>query len=234
MNVKELLVRAPVEVAVGLGELESRTLERARLTLGYDPENSKDRLVQSNAAAKKIFSQVGIEQFTPGSVERYKKAMVAKVNASARIAGFFNNGAGIPITIVSGIGALATAILSTVIYFSETGTSSAHAFLYANWQWLFVPTILTAIISITCACMDETEYEWVKTPLKEYKAEVPFFALSRAIEICEQYPEAHVFVESLEARRRETVDPFLVVGIKGYLYYVDVWDEPKFEGRRVK
>jgi hypothetical protein len=76
---------------------------------------------------------------------------------------------------------------------------------------------------------------WTVDKIAEYKEPIPEFVLAKAVQIKERFPECELFVESLS----DHPDPFLVVAIpheKPYYpdkerYYVEVWAEPKFEGR---
>jgi len=76
---------------------------------------------------------------------------------------------------------------------------------------------------------------WVEEKIAEYKQPVPEFVLAKAVQIKQAFPECQIYVESLQ----DHPDPFLVVAIpheKDYYpakerYYVEVWGEPKFEGR---
>jgi len=70
--------------------------------------------------------------------------------------------------------------------------------------------------------------KWEKTPLEKYAEAVPEFALSRAIELKEELPAATFEVEFLHA----VPDPFLILVYGSERFYIDVWDEPLFEGRR--
>jgi hypothetical protein len=69
---------------------------------------------------------------------------------------------------------------------------------------------------------------WATVALEKYNEAVPEFALSRAIELKELLPLATFEVEYIKAMP----DPFLVMVYGAERFYVDVWDEPLFEGRR--
>lgn len=75
---------------------------------------------------------------------------------------------------------------------------------------------------------------WNRTKIEEYKLPVPEFVLNKAVQIKEKCPEAEFYIQHLE----DHPDPFLVVEIPkaGYghkeRYFVEVWDEPKFEASR--
>jgi hypothetical protein len=65
--------------------------------------------------------------------------------------------------------------------------------------------------------------------LASYPSPVPEFALSHALEIKRELPEAQFCVEHLGWH---DPDPFLVLIVEGVRYHIDVWDEPSFEGVR--
>jgi len=75
---------------------------------------------------------------------------------------------------------------------------------------------------------------WDKTPIEDYKQPIPEFVLNKAIQIKKAVPDVRIYVEHLS----EHPDPFLVVAMKhkdysfdGETHYIEVWAEPKFEGR---
>lgn len=88
-----------------------------------------------------------------------------------------------------------------------------------------------------------TRGKWASTALDGYSKEVPAFALLRAAEVKKALNKAGISstfeVEELKVTttRKKIVrdeDPFMVLVAAGRRFYLDVWDEPKFEGRRVK
>lgn len=72
---------------------------------------------------------------------------------------------------------------------------------------------------------------WNRVGIAEYVKAIPEFVVRKAIQIKEALPQVQIFVEEL----RRDPDPFLVICFEGenYFeeYYVEVWEEPKFEGR---
>ena len=77
---------------------------------------------------------------------------------------------------------------------------------------------------------------WRIAKIETYKQPIPEFVIAKAVEIKERLPECQIYIESLESHP----DPFLIVGIGATEYdqdkpkehyYIEVWDEPKFEGR---
>ena len=78
--------------------------------------------------------------------------------------------------------------------------------------------------------------EWSLIAIKEYKQPIPEFVLAKAVQIKERMPECELWVECLE----DHPDPFLMVSVGKPQYswmrprdhyMVEVWAEPKFEGR---
>ncbi len=76
---------------------------------------------------------------------------------------------------------------------------------------------------------------WQRQKIAEYTQPIPEFVLNKAIQIKRAIPDALIFIESLQ----EHPDPFLVIATPHPKYdclteeehYVEVWEEPKFEGR---
>jgi hypothetical protein len=83
----------------------------------------------------------------------------------------------------------------------------------------------------------DTQFKWASILLPNYKAPIPQFVLANAVNIAralkEKLPNAQMqfYVEELQSFSRP--DPFLYLLINGqFVCYLDVWDEPSFEGRR--
>lgn len=68
---------------------------------------------------------------------------------------------------------------------------------------------------------------WVRTGLKSYEQEIPEFVLNKAVQIKKELPDVNLYVEHLVHKP----DPFLVAVLDGEEFYVEVWEEPGFEGR---
>lgn len=67
---------------------------------------------------------------------------------------------------------------------------------------------------------------WRTTELSMYVKPVPEYVLRKCVQIKRAIPEAQFFVEELTT----TEDPFMVVRVGEESAYIEVWDEPKFEG----
>lgn len=81
------------------------------------------------------------------------------------------------------------------------------------------------------------EVAWRTHRLAGYIMPVPEFVLAKAVQIAKKVPKAAFFVESLEVERDDggskDYDPFLVVRLERESYYIEVWDEPKFESQLI-
>lgn len=83
-------------------------------------------------------------------------------------------------------------------------------------------------------------YAWRFVELDNYKAEIPQFALARATSVAKALTRRmprltkNFAVSELHRQRTRAVDPdpFMVLQVLGHNFYLDVWDEPNFEGRK--
>jgi hypothetical protein len=74
------------------------------------------------------------------------------------------------------------------------------------------------------------ELSWEMQKLSDYKHPVPAHVLSKAIEIKKAFPRVEFYVDEIIVRRKP--DPFLVAKYNKETYYIEVWNEPTFEGRK--
>ncbi len=99
-------------------------------------------------------------------------------------------------------------------------------------------TFIAALFCVFCFYgeaikqLRNTKIHWVRIPVKSYNEEIPLFVISKMRQIHELCPSAEFFVEKLEADIY-LPDPFLVVTNPPVRqeFYVEVWDEPKFEAK---
>jgi hypothetical protein len=68
---------------------------------------------------------------------------------------------------------------------------------------------------------------WHSIEIRAYHKAVPEHVLLKAMQIKCEAPQTQIWVQELQ----EHPDPFLLVSMGSEKYYVEVWDEPKFEGR---
>lgn len=68
-------------------------------------------------------------------------------------------------------------------------------------------------------------FKWERVQISDYRKPIPIHVLNKAVQIKEQLPQVEIFIEELT----RVPDPFLVVKFGREEFYVEVWDEPKFE-----
>jgi hypothetical protein len=71
-----------------------------------------------------------------------------------------------------------------------------------------------------------TAASWQHTELSSYTRPVPEFVLDKAIKIKEALPEVKFYIHHLSDPK---ADPFLIASLGEEIYYVEAWDEPRFE-----
>lgn len=229
---KEVLVRERLDATVSLDKTEQAILSQAWDKLGYSPRDAATQKARSDKEAAVVFTKLGIEPFSQSSVDKYKQQMLDEMNFWWNVSDFFSDNWGAAIMVISAIAAIGS--IATV-FFAHFGDNKPWFFGSIPFM-IAVPLVTVAAITmIYLACKHFIRYEWNWTEISAYKDKIPAFALMRAMAVRGEYPSAGFWVEHLRERSSEpmNVDPFLVVNIGGSFYYVDVWDEPKFEGRRV-
>lgn len=67
---------------------------------------------------------------------------------------------------------------------------------------------------------------WHRSMLSDYEKPVPEFVLDKAIRIKERLPEVVFHVQYISEPK---ADPFLIASLGKEIYYIEAWDEPRFE-----
>jgi hypothetical protein len=97
-----------------------------------------------------------------------------------------------------------------------------------SWQ-LGVVSLASILLLLTKGCEFDDSLAamfptWERVPLPEYQDDVPLHVLEKAIAIKKQLAAAEFYVE------QRAKDPFLIVKCDEDEYYVEVWQEARFEG----
>jgi hypothetical protein len=228
---EQLLVREAVKSVepVIIDAAERQLAERAYAELSYsvlhyDLQKKVDDAKKTDVA--KSFEKLGIEPFSSESVEKYKAKMLRKMNFRGEFLEAIAGNVGMWLFAGSGIGTLLSVLTLALL------RENHHHF--SSWLFLIPAGMLATAVSTTVIAVNAKryrKYSWNAVKLYSFNEKVPAFALSRALEVRKELPNSSFFVESL-VYRNEIVDPFMFVQIGDEKYYLDVWDEPKFEGRR--
>lgn len=75
------------------------------------------------------------------------------------------------------------------------------------------------------------EFEWNRISIPDYSRPIPTHVLHKAIQVKTALPTVDLMVEELIVQKR--IDPFLIARYGKELYYIEVWNEPTFENRKV-
>jgi len=98
---------------------------------------------------------------------------------------------------------------------------------------LATSVLACSVIIILLFCVRQpARYSWSSIGLQHYLNPVPDFALYKALQIREEFPQTSFKICALQEEQK-TYDPFLVVAYYGKEYYIAVWDEPSFRGTKV-
>lgn len=73
--------------------------------------------------------------------------------------------------------------------------------------------------------------KWEYTEISKYSEAIPEFVLNKAVGIKESCPDVKFYVHHLNDPK---ADPFLVAVLGEEVYFVEVWEEPRFEGRMTR
>lgn len=236
-------------------------LAEARKLLQYTPsviseeeEHVKRRTTEENVAG--ALEKLEIEPLDVGKVEAYQRAMLkaAKSKQSSAFVRYMHKSGEMEwkkgqwvtgtLTIVGVLSIVASCLLLGC--FHDPATYGAHyAPLVDNIVRMYWGFFLSAYVILQYARHKrgtEIAAEWRAIRLDDYIAPVPDFAIARAVAVKRELPEAAFYVEELRVNVTDLVteecvrpapEPFLVMKYKGVTLYLDVWEEPKFEGRRV-
>lgn len=251
-----VLVRAEVSKAIDplVFEEESRLdlAKQAKTLLGYEKlhdqlafkTNSIKKIEKAVEAAKLAFANVGLDPLTDQSVQLYKAKKVRWETLKCFWRNFCNSDTGISAMTAFPV----TAVISAIAFGLSAAVSDInnfHAFahflgrigpvyaLVCIWSFLMWP-----IIAATRHATKRTAYtfSWSQRSLNHYNDEVPLFAVSHAIALKKELPTADFKVESFMRNgyqsRSVDLDPFLIMSVDGVEFYIDVWDESKYEARK--
>lgn len=253
------LIRESVGDGNSLEELVSeegkKLASRAAKELGYEAvhnalserEAAIKRGEESFAKATEIFDKVGIQPYSTVSVNAYKESVLTKFRRKFWFHNFVNSK-----TVFDGlmpIGAI-VGIVSTIGTFIWTAGYSGTVghFAIPPYSWLAQDLAVTGLLNwwgfafVRVFLKNEITFRWDMHSLHSYSNAVPDFALAHALaikDVVKPGTPVGFYVNTLEKHNSRGVrmdfsgDPFLVVEIGTKQFYVDVWDEAKFEGRKI-
>lgn len=214
----QTLERVPLTIENESNELDKEhaaLLQLARRELNYSITAKQT----SDVELKKVLKELCIEPFSMASIDKYKY----------ETAGYYDN-LNVICGIAAGISFIAgffSGVFSALEYFAPKFGGN---FLAINSS-IFGACIAVALIVAIVVVRNRLDMKriWVRSPLSEFKQPIPEFALQTALDIKAKCPNTLFFVDELKIEKR-TEDPFLVVSAdqSSPIYYIEVWNEPKF------
>jgi hypothetical protein len=257
MSDKELLVRGDVETMDAqkfVQEARLNLAQQAKDLLKYqylesDLSSKRAKLLAAKENAKKAaeaFQQVGIQPYTNDSAEEYKRAKIRKLSRKYWLRNFANSKTGdttmsnggvigvVSLVLVLGL-AMGVFCFAPPEHWVQAGRIIVPVLFLLSPVGLFTWWGLALVRSRTL----RTRYcfEWYHTAVEDYSQLIPDFALAHAVALKQVLPDARFGVNWLRQEdvyhpRLAIVDPFLTMVVGENCYYVDVWDEKDFEGRK--
>lgn len=222
--------------------------QRAAQILGYNVLNKEINRVESKVAddnkpvtLAQTLAELEIEPYTDISVKEYKNnhlrreiGLLAVYPLLHRIAEIL----GKPLTFASGLAWITLWCLRD----GQPALFQPHSL-----AWQFLPASILLLSSAIWIWARVTRYKlehwrWESIPLFCYELPVPAYVLEKAIAIKERLPNVDIKIEQVKmfSWKYELIDrfvsffdpdPFLSVEYGSQKYYIEVWDEPKFEAK---
>lgn len=198
-----------LNVPSNLATLDAALMKEASDVLGYTPGTTRLSREDDNAILRKGLISLGIVPFTAASVRKYKAKQERKPWMQAW-------GIQLLLVLVS-IGAIHLAVRHDSVL-------------------LVIAAVLTIVGGIigsvaTWGILRPADWHWQQRELRSYRDPVPSHVLQTAIMMRKAFPRAAIHVDEF-CLVEQVADPFLTISLGGSTtFYVEVWDEPTFEGR---
>lgn len=246
-------VNIPNTVEVAMETDRKELLAKARIMLGHDVNAKHEVEIYRNAntlrEAQSAFTAIGIEPYTKESVHAYQKSVIQDMNRKFAVRNFVNSFWGEMVMHMCGWTGIVGTVFTTgtIAVKHDNVVNDLHtAFHLSNTmmavQIFFGLLMVTwwTIAGIRNATGRRTiGHDWLRRQINDYHKLVPEFALAHAVALKEILPFAGFHVEYLNSKqiRNESIfpdtDPFLVMVLGNYHFYIDAWDESAFENRKV-
>lgn len=224
MNVSLLEREAIVPEADDDTELLLGNLDReAHSLLGYSRLRLERVKTRRREALQRTLIDRDIRPFTRASVEAYKKSCEWAAHRRLAETAMWTSA----VSILVCFAAMAVLIFAALFWFTSIAFYAA------------LTVLIGTILASACGVIQSRygrERKWTMKKLSEYTEPVPEFALQTAVDVKQAHPEVEFYVCTLEENRL-VVDPFLVLRVRdGHEtrdYYLEVWNEADFHGRRL-
>jgi hypothetical protein len=222
--------------------------EEAEKLLGYGTLKAKlptlvkrSTLKERCGVLRQALTKLDDPPFTPESVTKYKKRMEWRALPwRERTKEWF-----LQLAAVACILFVIDGVLALIAWGTELAVAGTLGWICLGLFGSVVVFLLSALF----ACERYTVYrewvfisyraEWQAIPISKYTEPIPEFALQTAVDLQKQFDDIQFEVEELVLKRNDLpfpslFDPFLVAKLPdGSRYYLEVWNEPDFKGKRM-
>jgi hypothetical protein len=177
-------------------------------------------------------SKIDAVPFEPEAVERYKKRML-KQNTSLFVRWNWKkdniNGLGVASIVLGVVSILITVICVIVCIKNHRWSNFLHYGI-----WVELSCLASFFTTVYQAEKSYKSFSWDSTPIKGYRNPIPEFVLGTALNVKEVFPQAVFYIQSFIERQSQVEDdPFLIAEIDNQRFYLEVWNEPGFEKKRI-
>jgi hypothetical protein len=234
----------------------SELLQDAQKLLNYKPAALSQHAARvahhkNELAVVEVFERLGIEPLDSRTVQKYKHAKLREVtkNQSCAFVRYMHESSDRSNAIAKGetVAFLTTIllVLSAIVTLAIVLPNPAHFAtthpIFAQVlrvYWGFYLSAYAILMYARHKKASTVSASWNTHSLYGYSKAIPDFALDRAVAIKKGLPETEFYVDELTQQfsdletQKHVPDPFMVMTYKTVTLYLDVWDEPKFEGRR--
>ena len=230
MATTAILQRAPVTVPA-IENVDEALLAEADRLLNYSGPWIRERASAADRA-RRVLAELKLQPFTPQSVRAYQRGLIRRDVAR---------------WIVFGASLCALAAVATVTASRVLPNAPMPWWGYGLVALCGISTavsLFAGVGAIVEAFRHKPEWSWMQ--LTHYHAPVPTFVLLTATTVTRALTAANishhfgvdVFRDRAAIRAREferTADPFLTLTVQGMpavVFYLEVWDEPRFDRTR--
>lgn len=249
MSTTSVLTRVPFTTPLDGAFSRVELLAKAEKLIGYKPSSSSDsqKRAMGEVAMVKALKELEIEPFDKHSVEAYQADMIAKAKRkeswklTRKMHGWEGESIAEKLGFVAWPACIVT-FLATFVHAAITQASVEHWAKILLPSWLALPFTLALtwgfLMILRHKKAIEVNAQWYQSPIGNWQAPIPEFVINRMVDVKTALPEATFYVDCLNVQsndietKKTPPDPFLILDVNGARCYLDVWDEPTFEGRR--
>jgi len=195
-----------------------------------------------------VLKKLGLEPFVKQSVIAYKEKLARKESnflgrhprlAEKLVVGDVGEFLLLSVVVLLGfLGLLITAASLVVkllfLVYPLAGQDLSWWFVFGPGTVTCAPFVLVFVLNRLFLTIREAK--WIRSPISSYPRPIPEFVSQTVADVTEQDGQVELFIEELVVTQRKEwffKDPFLVAVSSGKEYYIEVWNEPHFNQKRL-